>query len=353
MDALRKAMDMYLPLVEDALRQAVTAPHPSVERFYGMMQYHMGWRDSALAPAQAPTGKRLRPLLCLLSCQAAGGDPHTAMPAAVAIEILHNFSLIHDDIEDHSVTRRHRPTVWSLWGQPHAVNVGDGMFALAYLVMGSLLERGVPAEQAHRAQRAFQRACLTLTEGQFLDMYFEETFAISEEEYLRMIRGKTAALLATSAYIGGELAGVSEETAGILHGFGEALGMMFQIQDDILGIWGEELVTGKPSGSDILQRKKSLPLVYAVRRLQEMGNTVSLERLREIYHAPEVPAEAVQEVVAVLDAVGARAYCEELAGRYQRQALEHLEQLARAPRTNSEGISALRELTHYLMGRQS
>ncbi|MGQ9666126.1 MAG: polyprenyl synthetase family protein [Anaerolineae bacterium] len=353
MDALRKAMDVYLPAIEEELRRAVTAPHPSVERFYAMMQYHMGWRDSALAPAQAPTGKRLRPLLCLLSCQAAGGDPVIALPAAVALDILHNFSLIHDDIEDHSATRRHRPTVWRLWGHPHAINVGDGMFALAYLVMGSLSERGVPAERAQRAQRAFQRACLTLTEGQFLDMYFEETFGISEEDYLRMIRGKTATLLAASAYIGGELAGISEETAGILHGFGDALGMMFQIQDDILGIWGEESVTGKPSGGDILQRKKSLPLVYAVRRLQEIGDAVALGRLREVYQVPEVPAEAVQEAVALLDAVDAKAYCEELAGRYQRQALGYLEQLAHVPHTNGEGISALREFTHYLMGRQS
>lgn len=353
MNALRKAMETYLPLVEEELRRAVTAPHPSVERFYGMMQYHMGWRDSALAPAQAPTGKRLRPLLCLLSCQAAGGDPQMALPAAAAIEILHNFSLIHDDIEDNSATRRHRPTVWSLWGQPHAINVGDGMFALAYLTMGSLAERGVPAERAHRAERAFQRACLTLTEGQFLDMYFEETFAISEEDYLRMIRGKTAALLAASAYIGGVLAGVPEETAGILYSFGDALGMMFQIQDDILGIWGEEAVTGKPSGSDILQRKKSLPLVYAVRRLQETGSAASMERLKEVYHSPEVPAEAVQEVVALLDAVGARVYCEELAGRYQEEALGYLERLTHEPSAEAEGITALRELTHYLMGRQS
>ena len=115
---LRRAFETYLPLIEEELRQATESPHPLLREYYGMMQYHLGWLSASLEPAQAPAGKRVRPMLCVLSCLAAGGEPARALPAAAALEILHNFSLIHDDIEDHSETRRHRPTVWKIWGAP-------------------------------------------------------------------------------------------------------------------------------------------------------------------------------------------------------------------------------------------
>lgn len=353
MQALNRAMERFLPVIEEELRRAFHTDEPLLVPFYSMMEYHMGWRDADLAPASAPVGKRLRPLLCMLACQAAGGDPQRALPAAAAIEILHNFSLVHDDIEDNSRTRRHRPAVWTLWGEANAINLGDGLFALAFLTIDRLNESGGPAEIIHRAGHALHRAGLTLTEGQYLDISFETRFDIRLPEYLHMIRCKTAALLSTAAYIGALLAGSGPMLAEALCAYGEALGMMFQIQDDILGIWGEEAKTGKPSGSDIVQRKKALPLVYAVEALEKAGDTARVARLREIYALPSVPAEGVEKVISILEEAGARRACEEQALAFYRQALGYLDDAAAAPAHDPHALQALREMAGYLLGREA
>jgi len=292
-------------------------------------------------------------MLSLLACHAAGGDPKQALPAAASLEILHNFSLIHDDIEDNSDTRRHRPTVWVVWGQPQAINVGDGMFALAYLTMGRLASVDVPPELVMRAFQAFQETCLTLTEGQFLDMSFEDRFEIEQDDYLWMIRNKTATLLATSARIGALLAGADNQTVTAFREYGDSLGMTFQIEDDILGIWGNEALTGKPTASDIRQRKKSLPLVYAVRKLKEAGDKAALTQLDEIYSGSAVSEEDVEDVLTMLDSESARGYCEELAEQYQAKAMDHLEKAGQSPDSDPEGIELLREFSASLLGRQS
>lgn len=184
---IQEAMARYLPLIEGALREALQTPHAHLAAHHGMMHYHLGWVDERFQPKPARGGKRLRPLLCLLACEAAGGDVHDALPAAAAIEILHNFSLVHDDIEDNSPTRRGRPAVWALWGVPQAVNVGDALFALAHRTLGRLWERDMPAERVLAAILAFDEACVALTEGQYLDMSFEERSDVTVDEYLRMI----------------------------------------------------------------------------------------------------------------------------------------------------------------------
>lgn len=351
--SLQRAMEIYLPQIEHELRLALATPHELLAPFYGMMHYHMGWADARFQPAQAPTGKRLRPLFCLLACQAAGGDPTQALPAAAAIELLHNFSLIHDDIEDHSETRRHRRTVWSLWGQPQAINVGDGMLALAHLTISRLPCVGVPSNQVMMALVAFQESCLTITEGQYLDMSFEERFEVDLDEYLWMIRDKTACLLATSTRIGALLAGASSETVRAYREFGDSVGMAFQIQDDILGIWGDEALTGKPAASDILQRKKTLPLVYAIKQLKQAGHERTLARLREIYAGSTVSGDAIGDVLRILEAVQARDFCEQQISHYHEQAMQHLDHAASDGSSDPEGIQALRELAISLIGRQS
>ena len=162
----------YLLLIEDELKDALSSRR-TLSQYYGMMQYHMGWLDEHLVPAQAQKGKRLRPLLCLLVCDAVGGQVKQALPAAIAIEILHNFTLVHDDIEDDSAMRRHRTTVWKLWGIAHGINCGDGMFALSMLKLSELPKQGVPLQHALNAQYFLSATCLALTEGQYMDMAFE------------------------------------------------------------------------------------------------------------------------------------------------------------------------------------
>jgi geranylgeranyl diphosphate synthase type I len=294
----------YLPWVEDEMRAVLAAPHESVARHYGIMQYHLGWVDSEFHPAEHPAGKRLRPLLCLLACEVCGGDPRQAVPAAAALELLHNFSLLHDDIEDNSPVRRHQPAAWVTFGLAQALNAGDGMFSLAFRTLMRLAGRGVSPATTLEVVRTTSDMCIALTEGQFLDMSFETRMDVSLYDYLRMIQGKTAALLGAAAQIGAIVAESGAEVTVALARFGRALGMAFQLRDDVLGIWGAEAVTGKSAASDILSRKKSLPVVYALQHA-EVG-----PELRRLYEGPAFHAGDVPVILELLDRIGARAYTE-------------------------------------------
>ena len=268
-DQLAGFIGHWLPKLEDEMRAVLRYPAHSYDEqavavHYGMMQYHMGWLDEHLQPDKLPTGKRLRPILCLLACMEVGGEPANALPAAAAIELLHNFSLIHDDVEDGDEVRRHRPTVWKLWGVPQAINAGDGLFTLAFAAMQRLQRRGVSAQATLAALELFTHTCVELTEGQHLDMRFEQRVTVQTPEYMRMIEGKTASLIGAAVAIGALIGGATDAQDQALQRFGQAMGLAFQIQDDILGIWGDPAVTGKAAGNDILRRKKSLPLLYAL-----------------------------------------------------------------------------------------
>jgi geranylgeranyl diphosphate synthase type I len=343
---IQTTFDRYLRAIEEELKAALEIPHEVLAPFYGMMHYHLGWVNEHFVACDVYRGKRLRPLFCLLTCEAVGGDFSLALPAAAAVEIVHNFSLVHDDIEDNSPTRRHRTTVWKLWGIPHGINVGDGLFVQAYLALSHLVERGVPYARVLAAQRALVEACMTLCEGQYLDMTFEPRLDVSLDEYLWMIHNKTATLLACSCQLGAMVA--SDDSALIAHyrRFAENLGMAFQIQDDILGIWGQEEVTGKSAISDIRQRKKTLPFVYAV---SVADQDEASQRLKEIYSQPVIDNHAVAEVLDILTTVSAREYTTEVGAEYHRLALEELE----ATGVDNEAQAGLRELTNLLLERTS
>jgi len=323
--SLQEIIEGYRPAIEAELKALLESPGEAVQPFYGMMHYHLGWAGTDFQSLTAPTGKRLRPVLCLLCCEAAGGVPDLALPAAAAVELVHNFSLVHDDIQDQSLTRRHRTTVWAVWGAAQAINVGDGLYSLAYLALHRLSERGVPAQRVLDACCCLAATCLALCEGQYLDMSFESRAVVSQAEYLEMIRRKTAALLACSCKLGGLVAGADTATIAHLHRFGECLGMAFQVQDDILGIWGEEAVTGKPAADDIRQHKKTLPIVYALEQGEDQ------ETLRRLLQEDPMREETVWKVVAMLDAAEARRYATELAAEYHRRALAELDPLPATP----------------------
>ncbi len=318
-------------------------PHRSTSNLhYGMMHYHMGWVDEKMQPAIAGAGKRLRPILCLLACSELGGDPLNALPAAAAIELLHSFSLIHDDIEDGDEVRRHRPTLWKIWGIPLAINAGDGMFTMAFEAIQRLAQRGIAAEVTLHALKLFTRTCAELTEGQHLDISFEARDAVSVGEYMRMIEGKTASLIGTTIEIGALIANANPAQTSALQRFGQSIGLEFQIQDDILGIWGDPKVTGKAAGNDILRRKKSLPLLYALNHAG-VGETLQA-RLKQPIDEGDLP-----EILEMLVEAGAKEFATEQL-LFQHENAKNALKEALGDRAQT---SALLALANSLLGRDA
>ncbi len=286
------------------------------EDFRTMLRYPLGWVDEHNQPYAQHTGKRIRPILLLLSTEAAGGDWHTALPAAAAVELLHNFSLIHDDIQDDSDIRHGRPTVWKIWGRANAINAGDALFTSAYYALNQLAATAIDSQVILSIWAVFNRTNLELTRGQHLDMRFEQQAAVSVEEYVSMIGGKSAALVSACAQMGALIGSGDEALAAHFADFGRDLGIAFQIRDDILGIWGEPEITGKSAATDILSRKKSLPVLYGLAQSDD---------LVELYRRPTFSDADVDEAVEQLDAVHAQDYAVEQETRYFRRAVDALE----------------------------
>ncbi len=337
----------YLPQVGASLVDLLQQSDASLGALYGMMQYHHGWVDAELRPVETNPGKRLRPLLCLLCCQAAGGEPTQALPAASALELVHSFSLVHDDIEDGSRMRRGRPAVWDVWGQAQAINVGDALFALAHLSVLGLASGGVSIDRTLSAAQALDRACLALCEGQFLDMSFERRTDVDLPQYLRMIRLKTAALLAASAQIGAIVAVEDRAVIAQMHSFGEHLGLAFQIQDDLLGIWGEEDITGKSALTDLRDKKKTLPVIHAMVRDEHPADA---RRLSSLFgQAGPLGEQECSEALAILERAGSKAYAEAMAAHYLQLALDCLSQIA----LREPDVQVLSGLARSLLSRRA
>jgi len=312
--------------------------------FYGQMRYHLGWVDADFALVTANPGKLIRPTLLLLAYEASGahgfhGEHNEArgtsnhlaraLPAAAALELTHNFTLIHDDIEDGDEERRHRATLWKLWGIPQAINTGDGLFALSRLALWGVLDQGVESSIAVRLGALLDRACLVIAEGQYLDISFEQRQAVSVVLYIDMIRRKTAELMACAAEMGALLSTSNEDTIARMRHFGEAIGIAFQVRDDLLGIWASSEESGKTRAGDIYRRKKSLPILHAL----EHAGDADRHALRNIYTQNQTISESqVQEVLAIFARTETRSYCRAFLAEQCHQAHEAL---ANVPRNGS------------------
>lgn len=324
--------------LNEEMKAVLLSDGTTPDQYYGMMHYHMGWRDRDLGPADVNAGKQIRPVLLLLVCQAAGGDWQQAVPAAAAVELLHNFSLIHDDIEDASPTRRGRETLWQIWGIEQAINAGDAMFALAHLALNRLYDRGVPAERVVRALRRFDETCVRLTQGQHADMDFEKRDRVTVDEYIAMITGKTAVLLSLCAELGALVAGQNDTTIAHYAQYGLDAGLAFQVIDDILGIWGDETLIGKSASTDITTKKKTLPVLYGLEHSAD---------LRQLYTQEETDSAFVQQAVTLLNQTGARDFATTKATAYTQSALGNLE----AAHPSGPAYTALNQLTDMLLKR--
>ena len=289
-----------------ALRDAVARLDPLSRAATG---YHLGWTEADGTPREGDAGKSVRSALSLLSAELAGAPARIGVPGAVAVELVHNFSLLHDDVMDGDRTRRHRPTVWCLWGTSNALLVGDAVLALAGEV---LLES--PSPTARAATHELLAATRRLVRGQVADLDFERRPAVDLQECLDMAEDKTGALLATSAAIGAVLAGAPASVVTALRTYGRQLGLAFQLVDDLLGIWGDPAVTGKPVLADLRTRKKTLPVTYVLCR--DDGAARELARWYAADPPPQGdPVDQLQHAADLIEAGGGRAWAAEEAER--------------------------------------
>jgi geranylgeranyl diphosphate synthase, type I len=318
--------------IQPALQAAVARLTPRLRR---PAEYHLGWLDLHGRPTESDGGKSVRAGLALLSAAAAGADEAVGVPGAVAIELVHNFSLIHDDLMDDDRERRHRPTVWAVFGPATAIIAGDALAALAVQVV---LDE--PGDPPRRAAAALQDATAKMIAGQADDLALEEESHVSIGACLAMAAGKTGALMSCAAALGAILAGAPPAQVSALGDFGAQLGLAFQAVDDVLGIWGEPVVTGKPAGNDIRRAKKSIPIVAA---LEHDGSG----ELRALLAEPELGDAHVARAARLIDRLGGRAFTEDIASSSLAAAFASLERSGAVPAAAAE----LEHVARFVVGR--
>ncbi|MGW7008343.1 polyprenyl synthetase family protein [Streptomyces sp. NPDC054933] len=339
--AAPEAHDGVTALLERGRTMSTPVLRAAVDRLAPPMNtvaaYHFGWIDASGRPTHGDSGKAVRPALALMSAEAAGVAPEVGIPGAVAVELVHNFSLLHDDLMDGDEQRRHRDTVWKVHGPAQAILVGDALFALANEI---LLEVGT--SDARRATKRLTTATRKLIDGQAQDISFEHRERVTVEECLEMEGNKTGALLACASSIGAVLGGADDATADALEAYGYHLGLAFQAVDDLLGIWGEPAVTGKQTWSDLRQRKKSLPVVAAL-----AAEGAAAEQLAELLAAdaknPEIGDFSEEEFAnraALIEEAGGRQWTSQEARRQHATALDALGGIA-MPEETRQNLFAL------------
>ena len=331
----------YQEPVEEALRDRLAASVPPIGT---MLRNHMGWESPEGVPKESATGKRLRPALCLFTCEAVGGGIDDALPAAVAVELIHNFSLVHDDIQDQDVERHGRATVWAIWGKPSGIVAGNAMRTVADATLFQLRQSGAPPSAALEVVQTLTGRCLELVEGQRMDLSFESRLDVAPDEYLDMVSRKTGALVEAAMHMGALLGSASSGQVARLANCGRLLGLTFQARDDVLGIWGDPVLLGKAIGADIRRRKKSLPVLFGF-----SGATgAERERLEQLYSSDEeMDEQAVADVMGILDRVDAEGYAQSVAEEKGEMAMDE----ARAAHISEEALQDLNDLSHFFAHR--
>lgn len=290
---------------------------------YEMMSYHMGWLSDLDGFAHPKTSNRIHGVVCLTACLAAEGVVDTCLPAAVAVEMVHNFTQIHDDVQSGSPQRAGRDAVWWKWGPAQAINAGDGMHAMARISLFKLTEKGISPESTFRAVQMLDSASLALCEGRFQDLDTQERIDLTVDAYLSMASDKTGALYLCAAKLGALVAGADEDLIQSLGEFGLKIGLAKQIHDDLEELWSQE-----PSASlEVLNKKKLLPVVYAV---QESDVSIK-RRMGDIYFKRVLEPEDVESVRAILEETGAKQFAERKIDKLLNEALEAVNESALSP----------------------
>ncbi len=333
MEEIPLALQRLLPVLSEALRSAA----PPVEtRIGAMSSYHLGWTDAEGRPDGAGAGKFVRGCLALWAAEQCGGTADDAVPAATAVEWIHNFTLVHDDIQDGDVERRHRPTVWVVWGSAQAINAGDGMHAIAYRALLSGRDR--PAARL-RATAAVNDAIIAVIEGQCLDLALEGQVDTTVATYLQLARGKTGALIGAALEAGALMGGADARRASLLRRAGVEIGVAFQVRDDWLGTWGDSAITGKGCG-DLARRKLTYPVVSAQARLRGAAQ----REFRRLYRQPGGDEDVI---LALLDEAGAQDAVVEELERRSRSAMRLVGMCGLAP----AALDDFQSIVDFVAGR--
>ncbi|MGV9554494.1 family 2 encapsulin nanocompartment cargo protein polyprenyl transferase [Streptomyces sp. NPDC003401] len=324
--------------VDPGLRAAIDSLPGPMRR---IARYHFGWEHADGTPATGNAGKAIRPALVLAAAAALGGPAArtAALPAAAAVELIHNFTLLHDDVMDRDTTRRHRPTAWTVFGDAAAVLAGDALQALA---LGRLAAHPHPASPAAVARLA--DCVIELCAGQHADTALEERgpAEVTLEEVLVMAEAKTGALLGCACALGALYAGAAEEDVGALDAFGRQAGLAFQLIDDVIGIWGDPRHTGKPVGADLVARKKSLPVVAALG-----SGTPAAAELAELYASPREQGDDVERMTLAVERAGGREWAQEQAADRMARAMSELARAVPDP----EAAGGLLSLAEFVTRR--
>ena len=285
---------------------------------YDLLRYHFGWADQRGQPEDLPLALRLQSLLALVCCEALSGDFQAALPAAAGIELVHNFTLVHSDVQSGRVDQEDRPSIWWVWGPAQAINAGDGLHALGRTTIMRLAQRGVAADRVLRAVELLDGACLTLCEGQYMDLDFQDQLLVTSGAYYDMIGRKTGALAGCSAELGALAAGGDESVCLKVRAAGNRLGMAWQIGQDINDFWGRR--GDGMTASNVLNKKKSLPLILAM----ETAELAVKRELGNIYAKRVLQPEDVSRVIEILDQAQARQSSEDKARELVDDALTAL-----------------------------
>jgi len=310
---MTSVIDRYLPAIEDELKRSIRPFHKEADGLYRMIRYFLGWEDEIGNPIKIKAGKRYRPILCLLVSQALSRKWRHALPAASAIELFHNFTLILDDIQDHDQYRRGRKTVWAIWGMEQGINAGIVLY-------GFCAQAALRSPKSLEVIKVLSNASTKIIEGQYLDLSFLKREAITMEEYLTMLKAKTAVLVGAAAELGALLATDDDRLRRIWKEFGESFGLAYQLYDDYQGVWGVTEKTGKVSSGDVREGKKTLPFIVGLARLPQK----EAARLATLYQKKERSEAEIREAIKLMEHVDADVETKRWATKTKTTAIQQL-----------------------------
>lgn len=318
----------YRPTIAQSVKEALENPELPQDVKEPIL-YHFGWQNEngqQLSHEIFP-GKGIRPVLLAMTYESLGGDPQSIAPLGATLELVHNFSLIHDDIEDKDTYRHNRPTLWATnrWGEAHAINSGDYLLILAFEQIKKLKDRGYSPKQILDITTLTYKTVLSLIEGQHRDIAFEKQQEVYIEEYMKMIKGKTGAMIDAAILMAAQLAGTDTNTFQHLEDYADAIGKIFQIRDDFLGIWGNTGVTGKPEDGDIKKRKKSYPVIFALEKAKVSGDSPEKSRLLNYYMSTDKASNEIEQIRKDLEFFGAKEATEKIIEEWRQHAVHAIQ----------------------------